>query len=264
MWMFDPAAKKWRSFGKLPHRLTCAIASEWKGELILAGGFNGTQPCNEVWRVKGSGSVENGGSLSWPSAAAMGGVVGSSLIFVGGCANPSDFQGPRKDALMLALKGGARSMIPFPPTEALCLAANLAVGNEVFIFGGATLDSSNQTVNVNNAWAYSPLRNSWRALHPLPVSVRGAAAVQLDKHHILIAGGYGGEPENFIASAFVYDCERDEYSRTRDLPIPAILALARCGQFVYSLGGEDRMKHRTDACYRITVKELLESAQKVP
>ena len=260
MWMFDPTAREWRSLGKLPHRLTCAVVSEWKGDLILAGGFDGTQARNEVWRVKASGSVENAGALSCRSAAAMGGMINNSLIFVGGCANPSDFQGPRKDAQQLQPGKGTSSTVPFPTTEALCLAANVAARNELFMFGGATLDASNRTVNFSKAWAYSPHRAGWRPLRPLPIAVRGAAAVQLDRRHILVAGGYGGDPENFVASIFIYDCERDTYSRTADLPIPALVALARSGDFVYVLGGEDRMKHRTDVCFRIKVKELLESA----
>jgi N-acetylneuraminic acid mutarotase len=261
MWTFDTAVGEWRAFGKLPHRLTCAVISEWKGDLILAGGFDSTQPCNEVWRIKPKGTVEPEGKLSCRSAAAMGGVIDDSLVFVGGCANPSDFQGPRNDAQQLQLKSGTTSPIPFPPLDAFCLGANVVAGSELFIFGGATLDASNQTVNLNKAWAYSPSKG-WRTLRPLPVFVRGAAAVVLDKRHILVAGGYGGDPENFLSTAFIYDREKDAYSRTTDLPIPAITALARAGDFVYVLGGEDRMKHRTDECFRVKVKELLESGQK--
>jgi hypothetical protein len=94
-------------------------------------------------------------------------------------------------------------------------------------------------------------------LQALPVFVRGAAAVVLDKRHILVAGGYGGDPEGFLSGAFIYDREKNAHARTTDLPVPAITALARSGDLVYVLGGEDRMKHRTDACFRIRVRELL-------
>src|ERR1051325_636888 len=163
MWIFDPAVAEWRAFGKLPHRLTSALVSQWKGNLIVAGGFDGAQPCNEIWRVKKTGAVEPAGALSCRSAAAMGGVIDGSLIFVGGCANPSDFQGPRNDAHQLRLRSGTASPIPFPPLDAFCLGANVVAGNELLVFGGATLDSSNQTVNLNKAWTYSPGK-SWRAL----------------------------------------------------------------------------------------------------
>jgi hypothetical protein len=85
--------------------------------------------------------------------------------------------------------------------------------------------------------------------------------VELDENRILIAGGYGGEPEDFTARAFIYDIKRDSYAATTNLPIRAVVGLVRLDDYVYSLGGEDRMKHRTDACFRIRVTELFGAAK---
>jgi hypothetical protein len=36
-----------------------------------------------------------------------------------------------------------------------------------------------------------------------------------------------------------------------------MVGLVKLGEFVYCLGGEDQMKHRTDKFFRIPVAELL-------
>ena len=51
--------------------------------------------------------------------------------------------------------------------------------------------------------------------------------------------------------------KRDAYAKTMDLPVAALPGLVRAGDFVYSLGGEDRARHRTDECFRVKVAELL-------
>jgi N-acetylneuraminic acid mutarotase len=264
IWVFDPASGRWKSWGRLPHPLAYPVAANWQGDLILAGGTDGTRPRREVWRMNPSLALSRIGELADASAVAVGGVLHDNLIFVGGCTDLGTFEGLRRDAVRFNLRDASVSSLSGPGTVPFCLAASVSAGDQLFIFGGATLDPTKQIVNLNQAWACVAPGMKWRSLRPCPLSLRGASAVQLDQHHLLIAGGYGGQPEDFIAAALIYDTEKDVFARTSVLPTPALVGLVRLGDYVYSLGGEDKMKHRTDACYRAKVRELLSSAKKNP
>jgi hypothetical protein len=48
----------------------------------------------------------------------------------------------------------------------------------------------------------------------------------------------------------------DTYSPAKPLPYAAMVGLVVHDGFVYCLGGEDKMKSRTDQFYRIPITEL--------
>ena len=261
IWVFDTKTQKWEVHGKLPHSLAYAAVAEWKGDFIIAGGTTGTQPRREVWRMDRSLKLMRIGELKEDAVLAAGGLAGNDLFLVGGCAEPSKITGFYGRGVKLNLERDSVSTFQPPGNVAFALAASVVVGREWFVFGGVTTNSVTEIANLNAAWAFDAARNKWRELRPLPIAVRGAAAVRLDSHRILIAGGYGGQPEGFTAAAFIYDTKRDAYAKTMDLPIGALLGVVRAGDYVYALGGEDRGKHRVDACFRVKVAELLKAAK---
>jgi hypothetical protein len=261
IWVFDPASRKWEAHGKLPQPLAYAVTGEWQGDLILAGGTDGGQPRNEVWRLKSSLELDRVGQLQEAVALVVGGTLDDSLFVLGGCADPVKLDGLRKGGERMKLSNGEGSAFPLPGNVAFGLGASVGGGRELFLFGGAMHDPVAQVVNLRAAWAYEAGKDKWRSIRPYPFAVRGASAVRLDEHHILIAGGFGGEPADFMAAAFIYDARRDTYSKTMDLPVAALIGLVRAGDFIYSLGGEDKMKHRTAACFRVKAKELFAASR---
>lgn len=261
IWVFDPTSQKWEVHGKLPHPLAYAVVAKWNGDLIIAGGTTGTQPRREVWRMKSSLELKQIAELKDDAGLAVGGVVGKDLLLLGGCADPSKLTGFYGRGVRMNLDHGNISALQPPGSVAFGLAASVAVGRELFVFAGVTPDPVNEIANLSAAWALDTKKDNWRGLRPYPISVRGASAVKLDKRRILIAGGYGGQPEGFTAAAFIYDTKHDAYTKTMDLPIGALVGLVRAGDLVYSLGGEDRGGHRTDACFRVKVAELLKAAK---
>jgi hypothetical protein len=78
--------------------------------------------------------------------------------------------------------------------------------------------------------------------------------VALDERHIYLAGGYR---DDFTADAVIYDVKTDSYRKAKPLPYAAMVALVKCEGFVYCIGGEDKMKSRSDKFFRIPVSELL-------
>jgi len=80
----------------------------------------------------------------------------------------------------------------------------------------------------------------------------------LDDRHILIAGDFFTP----IALARIVLFTTPEAIGISDLAfaVRRDVNLVQTGDFVYCLGGEDRMKHRSSACYRIRWRELLSRA----
>jgi hypothetical protein len=261
IWVFDPKSQKWEAHGKLPHPLAYAVAADWNGVLIIAGGTDGKEPRKDVWRIQPSLEPRRIGKLNDDAVIAVGSMVGEDLFLLGGCADPSALTGLHGRGVRLNLGRGDTSPLQPPGSVPFALAASAVVGRELFVFGGVTPAPTNEIANLTDAWALDAGKDKWRSLNPFPIAVRGASAVKLDKHRILIAGGYGGQPEGFTAAAFIYDTKRDAYAKTLDLPVAALVGLVRAGDFVYALGGEDRGKHRTDACFRVKVAELLKVAK---
>lgn len=261
IWVYDTRSQKWSAHGKLPHPLACALTTGWNGDMIIAGGTTGTQPCKEVWRMDRSLNLTRVGELSDDAVLPAGGVVGDELFLLGGCADPSKLTGYHGRGVRLNLEHGLISAAQPPGDVAFALAASVVTRRELLVFGGVTTNSVTGIANLNAAWAFDVHKNKWRSLRPFPIAVRGAAAVRLDEQHILIAGGYASQSESFTPAAFIYDARRDVYSKTMDLPVGALLGLVRFGDFVYALGGEDKARHRIAVCFRVRAVELLEVAQ---
>jgi N-acetylneuraminic acid mutarotase len=161
----------------------------------------------------------------------------------------------------LNLKKSKTSLLRSPDDKPFCLTANAVVKRELFIFGGARPDPVATYKNISTAWAFDADKNTWRSLKPYPIPARGAIAVNLDNRRILIGAGFGGEPEDFLKTAYIYDVRANTYTQTVDFPVAAIVGGLLCHNgLVYCLGGEDNTR-RTAACFSIKVSELVEAAK---
>ena len=262
IWMFDPKSRRWEVRGQLPHALAYPVVGEWRGELIVGGGYDGVQPRKEIYRLTASGMVAEIGKLHRDRTLAAGGVMDDQLLVLGGTPDPTKFDLAHQNGERFKLSGGAGSSAMAIPTNAVFnIAASAVVGGEVFLFGGGRHDPGKELKDLDRAWAFDVAKNKWRNLRRYPLTVRGATAVKLDNDRILVAGGYGGYPANFSAATYIYDVRRDAYAKTIDLPVAALVGLVVTDGYVYCLGGEDKMKHRTDLCARIPVKEFLDAAK---
>src|SRR5690606_4848031 len=94
-------------------------------------------------------------------------------------------------------------------------------------------------------------------LPSLPYAVRGITAAALDENHLFLAGGYKNASEGFTAEAFVFDVRTRTYRPAPPLPYSAGVGLVRAGEWLYCIGGEDQMRHRTAAFYRLRWRDLL-------
>lgn len=235
---FDPSSKVWKSTQELPEPVGYAITVQTREGLTYLGGFNG-EKVNPVGAFK-------------HAALAAGGVIGQSVIAVGGTDDPANLAGVSRETWLLDKEGKRLADFPGKP---FATAASSVVGDALFVFGGMNFETTTQTVmNTAVAYAFTPEKNQWRSLRPLAHATRGLCAVALDELHIYIAGGYR---DDFTAAAVIYDVRADSYREATPLPYAAMVSLVKLGGYVYCIGGEDKKQSRTDKFYRIPVADLL-------
>ena len=255
----DLASLRWSSLPPLTQPLAYAVSDVDAKGLIIVGGTTGTAAFPGSVHVLGATVTEGQNfGLNRPAVFSAGARVGNELIVVGGGGDAANVQGLHRQALAWNIQTGERRSLPDYPGPAHGSAAAVTVAGELFVFGGFRWDTqTSAVVNLTDAYAFSPQTNQWRQLGALPRAVRGHAAVALDDRHIYLAGGYQGGSEGFVAQAFIYDLRANSYAPATPLPYGAMVRLVRSGEYVYCLGGEDKLKHRTASCYRIKAQELL-------
>lgn len=259
IYLFDPVNEHWDSLSLLPEPLAHAIVGYTTSGLIVAGGTTGREPFKALLRLEhGRVTVQDAPALPNPAVASAGGVVGDDLIVVGGMNDVADLTGLRRDAFAWNVRTGEHRILPLFPGPVIGITASVVVGDELMVFGGASWDASvREVTNLSEAHAFSPKRNAWRLLRPLPFGVRALAAVTLDANHIYLAGGVQNDGVGITDQALIYHVAEDRYTPATPLPYRAYVGLVQSGGFIYCLGGEDKGMHRTDAVYRISVTDLL-------
>ena len=227
--------------------------------VAMLGGSDGKRP------VKAMAIVDSIKTVLIPApglpdtvVVSVGGIIGDQFIIVGGTNDAANLAGLTNHAFVFDLaKRTDVAPLPDYPGKPFGTAASAVIGSELFIFGGANWNEAGKTVvNSADAFAFNATTQQWRALKPYPFAARGVTAVALDDHRIYLAGGFT-DPERFLSEAFIYDVLTNAYTKATPLPYAATLSLVLQDGFVYCLGGEDQKKHRTDAFWRIPVKELL-------
>ena len=255
---YDPQANVWREIGTLAAPLAYAAAGEHEGALWFASGSSGKSTHTAVWKMDRSLAAKKSFTLGGGFVLAGGAVIGPSLYVLGGTDEMDHLERATNAFLAIALATGRTTRLPDYPEPAFMVGATVACGGRFFAFGGARWDAvANIVANLSSAHTFNITTGRWEKLAPLPSAVRGITALALDDSHILLAGGYKNDAEEFTDEAFLYDITSGKYSASKPLPCKAMVSLVKLGEFVYCLGGEDRKKHRTDAAFRIPWKEFL-------
>ncbi len=260
--IFSPKTQSWRQAGRLPSPQAYAVSGVVEDEngwpqLVIKGGTMGERTVPE-WRSLNHGGAQTVMDIApHPRVLAAGGIVNGWLVQVGGTNDPANLAGLVRAALLLKPGDGLIDILPDYPGAPFGTAACTVAAAELFIFGGANWDASAKTVrNAVEAHALHVAKRAWRPLKHLPCPVRGLAAVDLGNGSLYLAGGYKSDMEGFTAEAWFYDIAKDEYKPAKPLPYSGMVNLVVCKGHLYCLGGEDRQKSRTNACYRIGLPEL--------
>lgn len=254
---FDPVSLTWMTLEPLTEPIAYGIGATIDGAFVVVGGTDGQHPRPGLIRIaKGRVTVSKSGGLTLPAVIGAGGAVNGEIIAVGGADDAANVKGLGRTTTGLDPKSGTIRMLADYPGPGFGVAASAVSRGELFLFAGVKWNAAtNGVANFSEAYAFSLRENRWRTVKPYPIAARGVTAVALDDRHIYLAGGYGADA--FTDRAFVYDVVADTYRDARVLPYPGQVGLVKCGEYVYCIGGEDRMKHRSAALHRIAISELL-------
>jgi N-acetylneuraminic acid mutarotase len=231
----------------------CAFFQSEVG-LHFVGGGNGTVGLAESFLLDRQFRFHHTGRV--PQSLSLSGAAGvaDKLYIVGGAFDVANLA--TSSDVFCALHPGTgevETLTPYPGGKIIVPAAAGLNGN-IYVFGGASPGASGEVRNLNDSFIYSITDKRWTRGPSLPSAARGLASCVLDERHILVAGGY---TERFSAECFIYDASSGRYSKSLSLPYAAMVSLVRSGDFVYCIGGEDKMKHRSADCYRIEWRKLL-------
>lgn len=260
--IFSTKTMTWRRAGRLSTPQAYAISGVLEGadglpRVFIKGGTTGEGPVPEWRSISRDGPRREMPDAPFPSVLAAGGVVDGWMIQAGGTDDPANLAGLSRRTLAVKLDGGEVEDLPEYPGAAFGTAACAVTGGELFVFGGANWDASAGTVrNADEAHVFHLAKRAWRPLKRLPYPVRGLAAVAVGEGSLYLAGGYKSDAEGFTAEAWLYDTAKNEYRAAHPLPYPGMVSLVVCGGHLYCLGGEDRQKSRTDACFRMDLAGL--------
>jgi N-acetylneuraminic acid mutarotase len=261
VWLFDPATNQWQAGPRLPHGVGYAACGSDGAKLYFAGGGDGPRAHREVYSLDEDMKLTHVGDLPGPLMYTSGALHNGVLHILGGAAEPEDWTHSHARHFAFVVADGKTGMLD--PLEAfehgVRIPAMAGAGGRLFAFTGTWFDEAVAVHNAADAFVYD---KEWRRIRSYPWVARGVAAVTLDDGDIYLAGGYGSDDEGFLSKAWIYEVAKNRYLPALPLPIAASTCLVKCGAHVYYLGGEDVKKHRTDACFRVSIQDLTKSIQK--
>lgn len=258
-WRFGAGASAWKPLPPLPAPLayTAGDVDARTGAFITAGGSDGGKSTDTIVEWRGDDPPRQLARLPGAVTLAGAGVAGGRLFVVGGAADIADFGTVTARCFDWPVGSGDCRRLADYPAGPTALVAVAVTGTRVHTFTGATWDAATkQVVNLSAAFAFDLGTMKWHPIQPYPFAARGVAAVALDEKRVYLAGGFKGGEEGFTDAGFIYDIATDRYAPCAPLPIRAIAHLVKTGEWLWVVGGEDRQKHRSAACWRIRPRDL--------
>lgn len=144
-------------------------------------------------------------------------------------------------------------------------------GEEVrlYVIGGrrsvAGPDGAPAVEPLREVFEYSPASDSWRRRADAPVAMMAAPAVPWGSSQVLVLGGDDGalmartaeiksDHPGFPRRAWVYDTVADAWADGGETPANQVASVAATdGRRIFLVAGEIKPRHRTTACWRITL-----------
>jgi N-acetylneuraminic acid mutarotase len=181
-------------------------------------------------------------------------IVGSKQFIIAGGGDAVDLKTLTNIVYSIDLVSGKTEALPDFPGGNLIVPTAAAIGGQLYVFTGGYIEPNGQAVNVDSAFAYNINDRTWKKISPYPLAVRGLASCALDDRYILLGGGY---TNGFADVSYLYDTKMDAYLKTKPLPYPAMAMFLKTGENLYWLGGEDKMRHRSELVYVTKWKDIL-------
>lgn len=246
----------WHPGPKLPSPLSYGVCVVTNGGMEIFGGVDGKESSRKCyWLDVKKQKWLPSGTLPRDAVLARADRVQNEVYLFGGANDAADLTTCSAEVSARDATGSWHT-VGLMPQGPLTNAASAVIGHMVYIFGGVSMPAAGKLLNHADAYRFDAAEHSWRRVAPLPEPIRGLTAVALDGRRILLAGGYratqneaeGKPPEfGFSSEVYVYDTRMDQYLKVSALPFAASgIALLKRGDQLMAMGGEDRMRGRTD------------------
>ena len=250
------SSNSWHTGPRLPSGLAYGASVVTRGGMEILGGADGKASSRKCWRLDlkkqawlPCGVLPRDVVLSRAEA------VRNEIYLFGGAKDSADLTTCTAEVIVRDSNGSWHALTVMPQGP-VANAASAAIGNAVYLFGGVSMPAAGKILNHAGAYLFDAAEHTWKRLRPLPKPNRGLTAVALNDRSILLVGGYTatqaeaeGKPVDFgfSAEAFIYDTHSDKYQPAAALPYAASgIALLKYQERVIGIGGEDRMRGRTD------------------
>jgi hypothetical protein len=261
----DLHSNSWSDGPPLPEPLAYGAYVQSNDSLEILGGMNGDGVSRRCWRLeRGASAWTQSGSLSADSLLAGAQSIAGGVYLLGGCPDVADLSRCTNAVLRRDANGKWKQISTIPEGPA-AIAAITSVGDRIYMFGGCAPTGPGTLRNLDRAYRYTTSTGHWQRLRPLPSAARSMSAVALNGRSILLAGGYTasqdeakkhGPDYGFTPASWIYDTELDTYAPIEPLPLPvAGMELVIHGNTVFGIGGEDRMRGRSNRLLEGIVKK---------
>lgn len=246
---FDPAAGQWREAEDLPLRLHHAMAVNYRGELVVLGGWvgGGPDPTAEVSErvfVLRGGGWEELAPLNHRRAAGLAAVVDDQIVVAGGQAEDG-VVAPTEVYDGEAEEWRVSADIP-TPREHL---AGSEHGGYLYAVGGRDLTPDSNSAVLER---YDPDADRWQTMAPMPTTRGSIGAAVVEDRLVVVSGETSTDVLGVVE---MYDFSTDKWARVPDLPTPRHgPGVASLGSALYVINGAGSTSH-TDST---TVVEVLD------
>lgn len=258
---YEPKTAQWSTLGQLPHAWAYGACGVIHDHLILAGGTDGKSGLLDILALDADGQCQRIGDLPKGLIFTSGTVLSEQLIMASGATDPVDLTTFTGDGFLISI-----TPAPLHATATPCatlegrgfgIGTAAPAGNRMFIFGGTEHDPITGVKNIDTLRVLDHHGHALPTSNHLPTAIRGATAIALAEGVIYLVGGYPSDEAGFTDQTWLFDAATQAFTQAKPLPIKSIVHLARDGDWLYALGGEDQKKHRSAAMWRIRVAELL-------
>ncbi|MFC7451014.1 protein kinase domain-containing protein [Rhodococcus daqingensis] len=233
---YDPAIDTWKSGPDLPLPLNHAMAVDYRGELVVLGGWMPEGPNQTATASDRVLALRNGAwvdlpRLDRPRAAGAAAVVADKIVVTGGQAD---------DELLSSTEvfdGTTWATAADIPTSREHLGA-VSDGRYLYAVGGRNLASDKNTGAFER---FDPVSGDWATLPSLPTPRGGLGAAFIDGRIVVIGGE---EPTRVLSAVEAYDVSTGTWSNLPAMPtVRHGMAVAVVGHTVYAIGGALRPTH---------------------
>lgn len=221
--IYDTNADSWRSGPELPIAVNHPMAATLEKNVYLLGGYSGAGPSSRVFRLDGSGWVEEP-SMPGGRAAAGAAAIGGKIYVVGGIGDQGlaqsmyGYEAPSK-------KWSEAQGMP-TPREHLGVAA---LAPYLFAVGGRS------SVNFATAENFDTRNGTWARVADMP-SARGGSAAGVTSNGFLVSAG--GEADRTFDSAELLDLQSGKWFLLPPMPTARHgLGVVGVGTKIYVISG---------------------------